>query len=156
MKGIAALKCRQRKKQWLNNLQAKVEMLSNENEQLQVQAEAMREEIVNLKTLLLAHKDCSMAQSNGFTAAAATVQKSMGRGQSVAAMPRSQPVYAQPFQADSRSLPAASRPINTAAPFSTQAAYQAPPTSMMPMQQNHPPTQQSMMAGGSTSGILRF
>ncbi|KAI8140424.1 hypothetical protein BJV82DRAFT_217688 [Fennellomyces sp. T-0311] len=162
---IAALKCRQRKKQWLNNLQAKVEMLTNENEQLQVQAEAMREEIVNLKTLLLAHKDCSIAQNNGFTAA--TVQKSIPtvmpqqvvRPGSVAAMPRNQPVYTQQFQPDNRSVPGVSRPISTAAPF-TQAPtqhYQAPATTMMPMQQPHPPpTQQSMMAGGSTSGILRF
>ncbi|KAI8138352.1 hypothetical protein BJV82DRAFT_631241 [Fennellomyces sp. T-0311] len=59
---IAALKCRQRKKQWLNNLQAKVEYLTNDNEQLQMQANALREEIVNLKTLLLAHKDCPVAQ----------------------------------------------------------------------------------------------
>lgn len=59
---IAALKCRQRKKQWLNNLQSKVELLTNENEQLQTQVESMREEIVNLKTLLLAHKDCPLAQ----------------------------------------------------------------------------------------------
>ena len=59
---LAALKCRQRKKQWLNNLQAKVEYLANDNEQLQVQSNALREEIVNLKTLLLAHKDCPIAR----------------------------------------------------------------------------------------------
>ena len=58
----AALKCRQRKKQWLNNLQARVEYLTNDNEQLQVQSNVLREEIVNLKTLLLAHKDCPIAQ----------------------------------------------------------------------------------------------
>ncbi|CAG8478110.1 5633_t:CDS:2 [Paraglomus brasilianum] len=61
----AALKCRQRKKQWLANLQAKVEYLTNENEQLQSQATSLREEILNLKTLLLAHKDCPIAQANG-------------------------------------------------------------------------------------------
>jgi hypothetical protein len=61
----AALKCRQRKKQWLNNLQAKVEYLTNDNEQLQLQANSLREEIINLKTLLLAHKDCAVAQQNG-------------------------------------------------------------------------------------------
>ncbi|KAJ2957661.1 hypothetical protein NQZ79_g6643 [Umbelopsis isabellina] len=61
----AALKCRQRKKQWLNNLQAKVEYLTNDNEQLQLQANALREEIINLKTLLLAHKECPVAQQNG-------------------------------------------------------------------------------------------
>ncbi|CAG8505604.1 7507_t:CDS:2 [Paraglomus occultum] len=62
---ISALKCRQRKKQWLANLQAKVEYLTNENEQLQSQATSLREEILNLKTLLLAHKDCPIAQANG-------------------------------------------------------------------------------------------
>ncbi|KAG2190741.1 hypothetical protein INT46_004848 [Mucor plumbeus] len=34
----AALKCRQRKKQWLTNLQERVKLLANDNEQLQVQA----------------------------------------------------------------------------------------------------------------------
>lgn len=62
---IAALKCRQRKKQWLANLQAKVEFLTNDNENLQNQAQSLREEIINLKTLLLAHKDCPIAQANG-------------------------------------------------------------------------------------------
>ncbi|ORX96530.1 hypothetical protein K493DRAFT_135346, partial [Basidiobolus meristosporus CBS 931.73] len=61
----AALKCRQRKKQWLNNLQIKVDYLSQENESLQTQATCLREEIINLKTLLLAHKDCPVAQANG-------------------------------------------------------------------------------------------
>ncbi|ORX91037.1 GCN5L1-domain-containing protein [Basidiobolus meristosporus CBS 931.73] len=61
----AASKCRQRKKQWLNNLQAQVEYLSQENETLQNQATGLREEIINLKTLLLAHKDCPIAQANG-------------------------------------------------------------------------------------------
>ncbi|KAF9577820.1 hypothetical protein BGW38_006726 [Lunasporangiospora selenospora] len=61
----AALKCRQRKKQWLANLQTKVEYLSNDNEQLQAQTAALRDEIIHLKALLLAHKDCPVAQANG-------------------------------------------------------------------------------------------
>ncbi|KAK9768249.1 Transcription factor [Basidiobolus ranarum] len=61
----AALKCRQRKKQWLTNLQSKVEYLAQENETLESQATSLREEIINLKTLLLAHKDCPIAQANG-------------------------------------------------------------------------------------------
>jgi len=56
------LKCRQRKKQWLQNLQHKVEVYSSENENLNVQISALREEVVNLKTMLLAHKDCPVAQ----------------------------------------------------------------------------------------------
>ncbi|KAK3899774.1 Mis12-Mtw1 protein family-domain-containing protein [Staphylotrichum tortipilum] len=62
---VAALKCRQRKKQWLANLQTKVEMFSSENESLTSQITALREEVVNLKTLLLAHKDCPVTQQQG-------------------------------------------------------------------------------------------
>lgn len=69
------MKCRQRKKQWLNNLQAKVEFLTSDNERLQLQSEALKQEIVNLKTLLLAHKDCPVAQANGFNVN--SVQKGM-------------------------------------------------------------------------------
>ncbi|GAW18569.1 hypothetical protein EKO27_g4795 [Xylaria grammica] len=62
---VAALKCRQRKKQWLANLQNKVEMFSSENDALTSQISALREEVVNLKTLLLAHKDCPVTQQQG-------------------------------------------------------------------------------------------
>ncbi|KAG0008746.1 hypothetical protein BGZ80_003109 [Entomortierella chlamydospora] len=61
----AALKCRQRKKQWLSNLQAKVEYLTTDNEHLQTQTAALQDEIIHLKALLLAHKDCPVAQANG-------------------------------------------------------------------------------------------
>ncbi|KAI8337341.1 hypothetical protein BD560DRAFT_413389 [Blakeslea trispora] len=67
---LAALKCRQRKKQWLTNLQARVEFLTNDNEQLQMETDALRKEIMDLKTLLVTHKDCP--QYN-----AAIVQKPM-------------------------------------------------------------------------------
>lgn len=59
---VAALKCRQRKKQWLANLQSKVEVFTAENDALTAQISALREEVVNLKTLLLAHKDCPVTQ----------------------------------------------------------------------------------------------
>ncbi|UKZ57598.1 hypothetical protein TrVGV298_011458 [Trichoderma virens] len=62
---VAALKCRQRKKQWLANLQTKVEMFSSENDALTQQITQLREEVVNLKTLLLAHKDCPVTQQQG-------------------------------------------------------------------------------------------
>lgn len=59
------MKCRQRKKQWLNNLQQKVELFSTENDALSGQIQSLRDEVVNLKTLLLAHKDCPIAQQQG-------------------------------------------------------------------------------------------
>lgn len=62
---VAALKCRQRKKQWLANLQNKVELFSSENDALTAQINQLREEVVNLKTLLLAHKDCPVTQQQG-------------------------------------------------------------------------------------------
>lgn len=64
---VAALKCRQRKKQWLANLQAKVELFSTENDALSAQVTQLREEVVNLKTLLIAHKDCPVSQAQGLT-----------------------------------------------------------------------------------------
>jgi hypothetical protein len=60
----AALKCRQRKKQWLQNLQTKVEYLAAHNEQFHMQANVLREELIQLKTLLMTHKDCPINQEN--------------------------------------------------------------------------------------------
>ncbi|KAG2192830.1 hypothetical protein INT46_010998 [Mucor plumbeus] len=57
----AALRCRQRKKEWLNQLQSNVDLLTKENRALEEQSLTLREEILNLKTVLLAHKDCSHA-----------------------------------------------------------------------------------------------
>lgn len=65
MSRVAALKCRQRKKQWLANLQTKVEIFTSENDALTAQCSTLREEIINLKTLLLAHKDCPVSHSQG-------------------------------------------------------------------------------------------
>ena len=64
---VAALKCRQRKKQWLANLQAKVELFSTENDALSATVTQLREEIVSLKTLLLAHKECPVSQAQGLS-----------------------------------------------------------------------------------------
>jgi ATF/CREB family transcription factor len=65
---VAALKCRQRKKQWLANLQAKVELFSTENDALSQTVTQLREELVTLKSLLLAHKDCPISQEQGINA----------------------------------------------------------------------------------------
>lgn len=59
------MKCRQRKKQWLANLQAKVEIFSSENDTLSAQVNQLRDEIMQLKGLLVAHKDCPIAQAQG-------------------------------------------------------------------------------------------
>ncbi|KAF8320752.1 hypothetical protein DL93DRAFT_2073422 [Clavulina sp. PMI_390] len=58
---VAALKCRQRKKAWLNQLQAKVEYLTAENERLQNTTVSMREEISRLSAVVVAHRDCGLS-----------------------------------------------------------------------------------------------
>lgn len=66
LSSVAALKCRQRKKQWLSNLQAKVELYSTENEKLMGTVTELRNELMHMKQLLMAHKDCPMmAQTQG-------------------------------------------------------------------------------------------
>lgn len=62
---VAALKCRQRKKQWLANLQAKVEIFTTENDALTTQCAQLREENQNLKALLYQHKDCPVSHQQG-------------------------------------------------------------------------------------------
>jgi len=59
----AALKCRQRKKQWLANLQAKVEFFSQENEALNNEINDLRGEMIQLKTILHSHRDCPQARA---------------------------------------------------------------------------------------------
>ncbi|KAI7879142.1 hypothetical protein K492DRAFT_148693 [Lichtheimia hyalospora FSU 10163] len=163
---IAALKCRQRKKQWLNNLQSKVEVLTTENEQLQMQVETMREEIMNLKTLLLAHKDCpAAAQNNGFNGSipkGMPVMHQQGIQATAPSNAGAQPnaVYSQPFTAADRSQ-TTSAPMN-AHPQQPHHFQQPPPPAMvgMPMQppQSHSVQQQGMMAGagGPSTGVIRL
>lgn len=45
-----------------------MEIFSNENDALSAQVTSMREEIVNLKTLLIAHKECPIGQAQGLGA----------------------------------------------------------------------------------------
>ncbi|KAK4687563.1 ATF/CREB family transcription factor, partial [Tremellales sp. Uapishka_1] len=56
----AALKCRQRKKAWLNELQTKVEGLTMENEGLQRTLQSLHEEVGRLSNLLMQHRDCGL------------------------------------------------------------------------------------------------
>lgn len=42
-----------------------MELYSAENDTLNATVHSLREEIVSLKTLLLAHKDCPVARANG-------------------------------------------------------------------------------------------
>ncbi|KAH9442930.1 hypothetical protein MJO28_014257 [Puccinia striiformis f. sp. tritici] len=74
----AALKCRQRKKAWLANLQTKVEYLSTENESLQLTINQLREEIDSFRSILVTHQDCPITVGSG-RGASTTIGELVGR-----------------------------------------------------------------------------
>ncbi|MCJ1475452.1 hypothetical protein MMC13_004114 [Lambiella insularis] len=59
---LAAVRFRQRRKQLVANLEAEVEISSRENDALSAQVTQLREEVLNLKTILAAHEDCPLWQ----------------------------------------------------------------------------------------------
>ena len=66
-RSTAALKCRQRKKAWLSQLQTKVDGLSGENERLRSIIQNLTDEVGRISAVLSSHRDCpgmpaSMAQ----------------------------------------------------------------------------------------------
>jgi len=62
---VAALKCRQRKKAWLQSLQTKVELLTTDNDTLQTTVNNLTEEVNSLRAILAAHSNCPVAIANG-------------------------------------------------------------------------------------------
>ncbi|XP_058248165.1 cyclic AMP-dependent transcription factor ATF-2 isoform X2 [Hemibagrus wyckioides] len=65
----AASRCRQKRKVWVQSLEKKAEDLSSMNGQLQNEVTLLRNEVAQLKQLLLAHKDCPvtlMQKKSGF------------------------------------------------------------------------------------------
>uniref|UniRef100_A0ACB8EM25 Cyclic AMP-dependent transcription factor ATF-7 n=1 Tax=Sphaerodactylus townsendi TaxID=933632 RepID=A0ACB8EM25_9SAUR len=54
----AASRCRQKRKIWVNSLEKKAEELTTQNIQLSNEVTLLRNEVAQLKQLLLAHKDC--------------------------------------------------------------------------------------------------
>lgn len=59
------MRCRQKKREWLKSLETRLDYLSHDNELLEHQISGMKEEIVNIKTLLLANKHCKVALRSG-------------------------------------------------------------------------------------------
>lgn len=52
------MKCRQRKKAWLANLQSKVEYLTADNDTLHSTVTNLKDEISSLRAILSAHANC--------------------------------------------------------------------------------------------------
>ncbi|XP_033733122.1 cyclic AMP-dependent transcription factor ATF-2-like [Pecten maximus] len=56
----AAARCRQKRKHWITNLERKGDELQMVNNRLMSDINGLKSEVAQLKTLLLAHKDCSV------------------------------------------------------------------------------------------------
>lgn len=54
----AATRCRQKRKVWVMSLEKKAEELTQTNMQLQNEVSMLKNEVAQLKQLLLTHKDC--------------------------------------------------------------------------------------------------
>ncbi|KAJ4432133.1 hypothetical protein ANN_20749, partial [Periplaneta americana] len=59
----AAMRCREKRKTWIQELERRAEEMLTTNHQLQSEVASLRAEVAQLKTLLLAHKDCPVTQA---------------------------------------------------------------------------------------------
>ncbi|KAJ2200779.1 Transcription factor, partial [Coemansia sp. RSA 520] len=62
---VAALKCRQRKKRQVQELQERHDYMMSENERLRTEYTHMRETALHVRALLAAHSECGSARSHG-------------------------------------------------------------------------------------------
>ncbi|XP_063228814.1 cyclic AMP-dependent transcription factor ATF-7-like isoform X2 [Bacillus rossius redtenbacheri] len=59
----AAMRCREKRRSWVQALERRSRELEATNQQLQSEVSGLRAEVAQLKTLLLAHKDCPVTQA---------------------------------------------------------------------------------------------
>jgi hypothetical protein len=57
------MRCREKRKTWIQELEKRAEDMLQTNQQLQSEVASLRKEVADLKTLLLAHKDCPVTQA---------------------------------------------------------------------------------------------
>lgn len=57
------MRCRERRKSWVAELERRAEHMLTTNQQLQLEVASLKAEVAQLKTLLLAHKDCPVTQA---------------------------------------------------------------------------------------------
>ncbi|KAK3923332.1 Cyclic AMP-dependent transcription factor ATF-2 [Frankliniella fusca] len=59
----AAMRCREKRKTWVKELERRANDMLRTNAKLQHEVSLLRDEVVQLKTLLLAHRDCPVTQA---------------------------------------------------------------------------------------------
>ncbi|XP_054642942.1 cyclic AMP-dependent transcription factor ATF-2 isoform X2 [Dunckerocampus dactyliophorus] len=116
----AASRCRQKRKVWVQSLEKKADDLNSMNGQLQSEVTLLRNEVAQLKQLLLAHKDCpvtAMQKKSGHQIAAAVKDESCEE-MSVPSSPQSEAIQhssistSNGVSSSSSSAPAGAAPAN--------------------------------------------
>lgn len=59
----SSMRARAKRKEWIQELQRTVTNVNETNTALQMEVKTLRKEVARLKTLLLAHKDCSVTKA---------------------------------------------------------------------------------------------
>jgi hypothetical protein len=59
----AAARCRSKKKQWVENLEVKAKSMEEQNQSFQEEIVILKQEVQNLKNILMAHRDCPLLVS---------------------------------------------------------------------------------------------
>lgn len=57
------MRCREKRKTWVKELERRANEMLKTNGQLQHEVSMLRDEVAQLKTLLLAHRDCPVTQA---------------------------------------------------------------------------------------------
>lgn len=57
------MRCREKRKTWVKELERRANDMLRTNGQLQYEVSLLRDEVAQLKTLLLAHRDCPVTQA---------------------------------------------------------------------------------------------
>ena len=63
---VAASKCRQKKKEWTQNLESRARDMQKANASLRMMVDSLRQEVVFLKGEMLRHNDCDCSQIQSF------------------------------------------------------------------------------------------
>uniref|UniRef100_A0A3Q0QQZ5 Cyclic AMP-dependent transcription factor ATF-2 n=1 Tax=Amphilophus citrinellus TaxID=61819 RepID=A0A3Q0QQZ5_AMPCI len=128
----AASRCRQKRKVWVQSLEKKAEDLASMNAQLQNEVTLLRNEVAQLKQLLLAHKDCPVTAMQKKSGYHITDKDESCEEMSVPSSPQSEAIQHSSVStsngvSSSSTTPAVSAPSGAAATASNQSTEESQP-----------------------------
>ncbi|KAJ1939805.1 hypothetical protein FBU59_004000 [Linderina macrospora] len=147
---VAASKCRQKKKMWIKELERRAEDATMQNRTLHLAVAQLKEEVIILKTQLLAHRNC------GCNAIQQYLQADCGDPLTHAAVASATVPLPQPMPGTIMQDPAAAAAAAVVAAAATGFPLATQPASLTqqgPPPQPRQPSMQSFVAGGNSAFI---